>query len=221
MSGFGVHTSDCLCPECWGDSREREAHQPQPLPLKVSQKARDAAADHFKRSPYPSVQFYAEEVRAGRKDDDSALLALARFERDLTAPSGEGDVDPWLVQQLLAWPRRVDPEKTTNIEYLMKTAAAALASTATKLAEVERELHKETELRKMAEQVGDARASRLAQAVAALTECDAAIKEMFRYYHGGETRGSYDGKPERNQLRKAGYVATVALTSLKGAPDAQ
>lgn len=32
----------------------------------------------------------------------------------------------WLVEQLAAWPTRVDPEKTTNIEYLMKSAAAAL-----------------------------------------------------------------------------------------------
>ena len=45
----------------------------------------------------------------------------------------------------------------------------------------------------------------------ALGVADAAIKEMFRYYDGGETRGSYDGKPERNQLRKAGYATTAAL----------
>jgi hypothetical protein len=29
----------------------------------------------------------------------------------------------WLVQQLEAWPKRVDPELTTNIEFLMKSAA--------------------------------------------------------------------------------------------------
>lgn len=46
----------------------------------------------------------------------------------------------------------------------------------------------------------------------ALRACDDAIKEMFRYYDGGETRGSYDGKPERNQLRKAGYAASAALS---------
>ena len=45
----------------------------------------------------------------------------------------------------------------------------------------------------------------------ALGVADDAIKEMFRYYDGGETRGSYDGKPERNQLRKAGYATTAAL----------
>ena len=45
----------------------------------------------------------------------------------------------------------------------------------------------------------------------ALGVADAAIKEWFRYLHGGEMRGSYDGKPEREQLRKAGYVTTAAL----------
>lgn len=45
----------------------------------------------------------------------------------------------------------------------------------------------------------------------ALEVCDDAIREMFRYYDGGETRGSYDGKPERAQLRKAGYAARAAI----------
>ena len=45
----------------------------------------------------------------------------------------------------------------------------------------------------------------------ALVVADDAIKEMFRYYDGGETHGSYDGKPERNQLRKAGYATSAAL----------
>lgn len=48
----------------------------------------------------------------------------------------------------------------------------------------------------------------------ALREISAAIDEMFRYYDGGETRGSYDGKPERAQLRKAGYTARAALAKL-------
>lgn len=47
----------------------------------------------------------------------------------------------------------------------------------------------------------------------ALRLADAAIKEWFRYLHGGEMRGSYDGKPERDGLRKAGYAATRALTA--------
>jgi hypothetical protein len=44
-----------------------------------------------------------------------------------------------------------------------------------------------------------------------LKAADDAIAEMFRYFDGGETRGSYDGKPERNQLRKAGYATRAAL----------
>lgn len=47
----------------------------------------------------------------------------------------------------------------------------------------------------------------------ALEKTDAAIKEWFRYLHGGEMRGSYDGKPERDGLRKAGYAATAALAA--------
>lgn len=46
----------------------------------------------------------------------------------------------------------------------------------------------------------------------ALGICSDAINEMFRYYDGGETRGSYDGRPERDQLRRAGYIARQALS---------
>ena len=45
----------------------------------------------------------------------------------------------------------------------------------------------------------------------ALATCDDAIREYFRYFHGGEMRGSYDGKPERAQLQKAGHAAAQAL----------
>lgn len=54
----------------------------------------------------------------------------------------------------------------------------------------------------------------LVEAVKALATADAAIKEMFRYYDGGETRGSYDGRPERDQLRKAGYAVRATLAKL-------
>lgn len=54
-------------------------------------------------------------------------------------------------------------------------------------------------------------ADEIARLREALGVADAAIKEWFRYLHGGEMRGSYDGKPEREQLRKAGYVTTAAL----------
>lgn len=45
----------------------------------------------------------------------------------------------------------------------------------------------------------------------ALATCDDAIREYFRYFYGGEMRGSYDGKPERAQLQKAGHAAAQAL----------
>ncbi len=45
----------------------------------------------------------------------------------------------------------------------------------------------------------------------ALRQSEGAMRQMFRYYDGGETRGSYDGKPERNGLRKAWYAAYAAL----------
>lgn len=61
-----------------------------------------------------------------------------------------------------------------------------------------------SELRKAAEGMAEA-----------LAIADDAIREMFRYYDGGETRGSYDGRPERNQLRKAGYVTRTALSQYR------
>lgn len=41
----------------------------------------------------------------------------------------ESNIDrDWLVKQLRAWPKRVDPAKTTNVTVLMKAAAAALST---------------------------------------------------------------------------------------------
>lgn len=37
-------------------------------------------------------------------------------------------------------------------------------------------------------------------------DANAAVAEYFRYLDGGEMRGSYDGRPERDGLRKAGYA---------------
>lgn len=45
----------------------------------------------------------------------------------------------------------------------------------------------------------------------ALSEAHKAIAEYYRYWTGGETRGSYDGKPERNGLWKAMYAARTTL----------
>lgn len=48
--------------------------------------------------------------------------------------------------------------------------------------------------------------------IEALREAEAAIAEYYRYWTGGETRGSYDGKPERQGLWNARYKARAILT---------
>lgn len=55
------------------------------------------------------------------------------------------------------------------------------------------------------------------QAAEALREAERAIAEYYRYWTGGETRGSYDGKPERNGLWKAKHKARQTLASIEGA----
>ena len=57
-----------------------------------------------------------------------------------------------------------------------------------------------------------------AERLEALRTADAAMREYYRYWTGGETRGSYDGKPERNGLWKAMWSTTdlvrrAAITS--------
>lgn len=47
--------------------------------------------------------------------------------------------------------------------------------------------------------------------IEALERAEAAMREMFRYFDGGETRGSYDGRPERDGLRRAWYSTRSAL----------
>ena len=53
---------------------------------------------------------------------------------------------------------------------------------------------------------------RISELEAGLRTASDAINEMFRYFDGGETRGSYDGRPERDQLRKAGYALKSLLS---------
>lgn len=50
----------------------------------------------------------------------------------------------------------------------------------------------------------------------ALAATEGAISEYYRYWTGGETRGSYDGKPERAGLWKAQQIARAALTGRQG-----
>lgn len=51
----------------------------------------------------------------------------------------------------------------------------------------------------------------------ALRTTESAIAEFHRYWHGGETRGSYDGRPERDGLWKALYAARSTLADRSGA----
>lgn len=51
--------------------------------------------------------------------------------------------------------------------------------------------------------------------VYALSVAEKAIAEYYRYWTGGETRGSYDGKPERAGLWKAQAEARATLAALK------
>lgn len=49
----------------------------------------------------------------------------------------------------------------------------------------------------------------------ALGATESAIAEYYRYWTGGEMRGSYDGKPERNGLWQALHKARQALAGAK------
>lgn len=53
----------------------------------------------------------------------------------------------------------------------------------------------------------------------ALIGAERAITEFYRYYTGGETRGSYDGRPEREGLWKAMRAARSTLAALVPAPQ--
>ncbi|MEE2741815.1 MAG: hypothetical protein VYA35_10685 [Pseudomonadota bacterium] len=60
--------------------------------------------------------------------------------------------------------------------------------------------------------------AQIAELRSALEKADAAIAEYYRYWTGGETRGSYDGKPERANLWKAGHASRAALQHKKPKP---
>lgn len=49
----------------------------------------------------------------------------------------------------------------------------------------------------------------------ALGATESAIAEYYRYWTGGEMRGSYDGRPERNGLWQALHKARQALAGAK------
>jgi len=137
-------------------------------PLKVSQKARDAAADLWRGYIGANPKSHtAKEIAAGNMDHHPVARAFARFERDLSAPSGEGDARAIANTIALI----TDPSSETQALWhaiAFDAATMALASTATKLAEAQSGIYA-TDMRRRA----IAAESRLAQAVAALTEITA------------------------------------------------
>ena len=58
-----------------------------------------------------------------------------------------------------------------------------------------------------------AQTAEIEQLRAAAANQNAAIAEYYRYWTGGETRGSYDGKPERNALWASMYKARAVLAT--------
>lgn len=82
------------------------------------------------------------------------------------------------------------------------------------LAECERRLDADYQREDVAELIAerDALKAEVERKDGALRIADDAIAEYVRYLDGGELRGSYDGKPEREGLRKAGYALRAALT---------
>ena len=79
--------------------------------------------------------------------------------------------------------------------------------------------YREAALRTIAEYRAEAAATIAAQAAEnerlreAAANQNAAIAEYYRYWTGGETRGSYDGKPERNALWASMYKARAVLAT--------
>ncbi len=61
----------------------------------------------------------------------------------------------------------------------------------------------------------DAKDAEILRLREALGMAEDAIAEYYRYQTGGEMRGSYDGKPERANLWKAGHSARAALSEAR------
>jgi len=98
-----------------------------------------------------------------------------------------------------------------------RDALAAEAETAKQMRETARELGYADTLEALeALAAYKAMADEMARAVEV---ADSAIAEWFRYLYGGEMRGSYDGKPERDQLQKAGYTTRTTLSRYQAMKD--
>lgn len=182
-------------------------------PLKVSQKARDAAADLWRGYIGANPKSHtAKEIAAGNMDHHPVARAFARFERDLTAPSSAGDVE--LERYGIAWAgwdRPISKPMADGYWTPWHVAAAALASTATKLAEVEADNRVLTNSRDTSMRIAAKRdaeslvlAQRLAQAVGALRAVSA-IRPS-----------NWDDEDDLPQVVSWNLVDDV----LKGTPDA-
>lgn len=95
----------------------------------------------------------------------------------------------WLIAQLEAWPERAHPGRTTNVEFLMKTAAHALR-------------HR---------QQAEARAERL---VAALSKAAERFRE-YEYSHAA--KGSIDGDAKARRNCEMAEMCEIALTAYRSA----
>jgi hypothetical protein len=134
------------------------------------------------------------------------------YPKDLTALARPlpADVEA-LAERLETASKRLDYDYTDEREAIsaMSAAAAALRSLAGRVGPSDDELRAFTR--------AEARATALeaenARLRTSLLGAEAAISEFYRYQTGGETRGSYDGKPEREGLWRAMYAARSALAA--------
>ncbi|KKC25790.1 hypothetical protein [Sphingomonas sp. SRS2] len=202
---------------------------PQALPpLKVSQKARDAAADlvaeQFGLATVPV------QIRAGEDDAHPAVEAFARFEHELQSPANIKSVNPEAlasaVSELRAWGdsgRLLDEIENwagfgENVSLVLK----ALASTATKLAEVEQDRdHWLGECQRNLRAGQDA-AYKLEGLKPILSQAAEALQEMVAG-DGVWARAiaEHINDPEEcDRLLAAGKRARSAINAIKGPPDA-
>lgn len=141
-------------------------------------------SEELKTCPNPWCEPTLNPITISERDSkgDFTLLAKRCVDCGVQSPA-----KPTLDEAIAAWNTRADD--TLRAENEMRTAELDFAVEKMAAYRSENELLRE-----------------------AVKVADDAINEMFRYFDGGETRGSYDGNPERAQLRKAGYATRNALS---------
>ena len=158
------------------------------MSIEPTQADRDAAAAWAKTQSHP---IRAAILRRGSCDNAPLVQAFARHRLASTPASGE--VVAWMYR----W--KVDGE---YVNWRYSDASNYHKSL---------DGYEETPLYKHA-----APAHPAADLVEALRKAESAIAEYYRYWTGGETRGSYDGKPERQGLWEAQRDARAALSRYAG-----